>query len=168
MVTQPPMPLWTGLDLAESALLELRRSQRGAPTLGDDADQQLLAALADLPHEAAREAHASGKRVGESVYARRFVEDTLPHAVTVLSQALCASGFGSLKLERSFHRSARIVFRSSERERTPALHAFVAGVLEGFFSSAFNCHARARAAPDAMIELELGDGKDVRRRGVAA
>lgn len=168
MVTLPPMTLSSGLAAAESALIARRRDQRGAPTLGDDADQALASMLSSLPADAAHEARATGKRVGEQVYARRFVEDTLPHAVSVLSNALAASGHGRLTLDHSFHRSARLRFHPIDHDRSPALAAFVAGVLEGFFSQAFNCDARAKPAPEDAILLELGEGRNVNGRGVEA
>ena len=164
------MSHWTGLLQAESSLLERRRQQRSAPTFGDDADQALLAALAALPPEAEPAAHASGRRVGEDVYARRFVEDTLPHAVSVLSESLACSGFGGISLRSHFHRSARLGFSPTPAMATGSrtvTHSFVAGAIEGFFSAAFNCDARARPTPDA-IELELGAGRDVNGKGVAA
>lgn len=161
------MSLWPGLHAAESALLARRRDQRGSPSFGDEADRALLDALAAIPRDGADAAHASGRRLGEGVYARRFVEDTLPHAVTVLSQSLSASGFGTLRLDHSFHRSARLTFHPADADHPETLRAFVAGVLEGFFSSAFNCDARASAAPEAIL-LELGDGRNVNRKGAAA
>ena len=167
MLTQPPMPLWTGLDAAESALIARRRDQRGVPTFGDDADRALASALSSLPHEAAEAARASGRRIGAEVYARRFVEDTLPHAVSVLSHALEASGHGRLALEHSFHRSARIAFHPAAGGDSAARAAFVAGVLEGFFSRAFNCEACAEPTAGPIL-LELGEGKNVNRKGAAA
>lgn len=161
------MPLWTSLHAAEEALIARRRDQRGAPTFGDDADRALADELSLLPADAAELARASGRRVGARVYARRFVEDTLPHAVALLSHSLAASGFGSLALERAFHRSASISFQPAASGRTPVLDAFVAGVLEGFFSSAFNCEAHAKPHADAIL-LELGEGKDVNVKGARA
>jgi len=164
------MPPWSSLLQAESSLVARRRHQRAAPTFGDDADQALLAALSGLPPEAEEAARASGRRLGADVYARRFVEDTLPHAVTVLSGSLESSGLGALSLRLYFHRSARIAFAPAigmAGAHRVVADGFVAGALEGFFSAAFNCDAQARAMPDA-IELELGDGRDVNSKGAAA
>lgn len=148
---------------AESRLLARRLSQRGNPTLGDDADAALLAALAALPPSAHDVARASGLRIGRDVYSRRFFEDTLPGAVSVLSTALLSSGAGAFQLERAFHRTARLRFAptSNLAQADPTIvESYLAGTLEGFFSAAFNCEAHAAPSSDGY-HLELGQGRDV-------
>lgn len=156
---------------AESSLLARRRAQRGTPTLGDDADHALLRALAGLSSGTERVAHEVGLRVGRDVYARRFFEDTLPGAIVVLSTSLFASGAGTITLESSFHRSARLHFTPAHAlagaDRAIVL-AFVAGTVEGFFGAAFNCEAQAHATDEGLLALELGEGRDVNRKGAAA
>lgn len=156
---------------AESMLLARRRAQRGFPTLGDEADRALLAALAALPAHASIAARGVGLRLGADVYSRRYHEDTLPHGVATLSRALVESGVGNLTLRSSFHRSAELGFEPHARVATadgPVLSAFMEGILEGFLSSAFNCEARARAESPQTLRIELGEGRDVNRKGALA
>lgn len=153
---------------AESMLLARRRAQRGFPTLGDEADRALLAALAALPVHASTTARDTGLRLGTHVYSRRYHEDTLAHGVATLSRALAESGVGALTMRSSFHRSAELAFEPHARVASagaPVLAAFMEGILEGFLSTAFNCEATARAESVALLRIELGEGRDVNRLG---
>lgn len=148
---------------AEAHLLERRRAQRGSHTLGDDADRAFLAALSALAPHAHPDARASGRRLGEHVYSRRFLDDDLPGAVGTLSRAIAESGVGALTVASAFHRSATVLFDAA----TPlaAAHplvrrSYVAGVLEGYLASAFNC-ATEVADEGPALRVRLGDGRDV-------
>lgn len=156
---------------AESMLLERRRAQRGFPTLGDEADRALLAALAALPTHASATARGAGLRLGTHVYSRRYHEDTLASGVATLSRALAESGVGWLTLRDAFHRSASLAFEPHPRVAVadpPVLSAFMEGVLEGFLSTAFNCEATARAESLRSLRIELGQGRDVNQQGASA
>ncbi|HUR67776.1 MAG TPA: hypothetical protein VM370_00900 [Candidatus Thermoplasmatota archaeon] len=165
------MQTWTSFRDVASTLLERRRAQRGFPTLGDDADRALVAGLASLPADAGALARETGALLGAQVFARRYHDDTLPRGVALLSEAMAASGLGALDVDHAFHRAARVRFRPSrdlDRAPEPVRAAFVEGVLLGFFSSTYNCEAHAaRVAPD-LVELTLGEGRDVNRRGQPA
>lgn len=155
---------------AETSLIARRHSQRGVPTPGDEADQALLAALSALSEHDAPLARATGHSLGAHVYARRFFEDTLPGAVAMLSTNLRESGAGSLHLEAMFHRTARLHFDplpALEAAQPPVLAAFLEGAVEGFFSAAFNCQARAASDRAREVHLELGEGRNVNARGTA-
>lgn len=165
---------WETLRHAADALLSRRVAQRGRPTLGDEHDLALAAALASLVADPAALALAreTGERVARGVYAKRFFEDTLGGAVVVLSTCLLESGLGTLRLADSFHRSARVEYAPS-----PALAAcapevrdrFAEGVLAGFLSTAFNCDVSVHAEPGvASLRIELLDGRDVNRGGRSA
>lgn len=154
------------LAAAEAALLARRHVQAGAPTLGDDQDAALLAALQGLPSAAAPHARASAQRLGEHVYARRFFEDHLPGAIRILSDALDRSGAGSLRLLGAFHRSARIEHAPSavaSRWDAAVRAATMEGLLEGYLGAAFNSHVDARAEPQECYRVELRAGRDVNR-----
>lgn len=156
---------------AVSMLLERRRSQRGFPTLGDEADRALLAALTALPPHASGTARRAGVRLGTHVYSRRYHEDTLASGVATLSRALAESGVGWLTLRESFHRVADLGFEPHPRVAAtdaPVLSAFMEGVLEGFLSTAFNCEAKARAEGPNALRIELGEGRDVNQQGAHA
>lgn len=165
------MESWQTLRIAASTLVEKRRKQRGCPTLGDDADRALLAALAALPPDGARAARESGAELGAHVYSRCAVEDTLARNVGALTRTLQDSGFGTLQLEASFHRTATLRFAPSsilESADAQVRDSFLEGIVEGFFSEALNCAARACANGGGAVAVELGDGRDVNRRGSAA
>lgn len=163
-------PMEQALPDAEAVLLRRRREQRGHATLGDDADRALLAAIARLaPHEADL-ARAAGARLGEHVYSRRSYEDTLPASVAVLSTLLLESGAGRLRLESTFHRSARLAFDPVPplvEAHEPVRAAFAAGVLEGFLAIAFNCAVRVEAPATHDLRVDLLEGRDVNRRASA-
>lgn len=164
------MATWTTFQEAGSSLLERRRSQRGFPTLGDDADHALVHALAALPEDGRHLARETGARLGADVYSRRYHDDALAKGIEVLSQALASSGFGALSVEGAFLRSARVRFSPSAvlSIGVPAVRsAFLEGLLEGYLSQALKCDAMARADPDdpdAGIDLHLGAGRDVNQR----
>jgi hypothetical protein len=147
-------------------LLERRRAQRGFPTLGDEADERLVAALASLPADAAPAAREAGERIGAQVWSRRYHEDGLPGGISILSSALAASGVGALHVEHAFHRSARLRFESAPRlaqAESAVRGAFVAGALAGFLGEAYNCAADARALESDLLQVELGAGRDANR-----
>lgn len=148
---------------AERSLLERRRTQTGSHTLGDDADRALLAVLATLPASSWHEARASGRRLGEHVYSRRFLDDDLQGAVAILSHAVDASGMGALRLAEAFHRSATLLFEpgASLAPAHPSVReAFIAGVLEGYLATAFNCDTIVVGREDEL-RVHLGAGRDV-------
>ena len=150
---------------AETLLLERRRSQRGRHTLGDDADRTFLAALAALPGSAREDARASGRRVGEHVYSRAFLDDDLPGAVATLSAATLASGAGALLVADAFHRGATVRFDAASALAPAAPEVrdgYAAGLLEGYLATAFNCRALVEPRADGL-RVELGDGRDVNR-----
>lgn len=167
------MPTWTSFHHAESALLARRREQRGALTLGDDADRALALALAGLPAEARDAARASGERVGSDVFARSYHEDALPRALDLLSASLYRAGFGSLEIGSSFHRSARVRYHPAgamaEADRA-VREGFLEGILRGFLSHSYNCRVDATALGDGMLDVHLREGRDVNaaRRGRAS
>lgn len=154
---------------AREALVARRRAQRGQWTFGDEADHAFLAAVRALAADdvaALHEARASGAELGLNVFSRRFAEDNVPGAIAILSASLLESGWGALRLEETFHRSARIAYDPSpETASAPpaARNALVEGVLEGFLSAAFNCQARARTHADSRFDVELLEGRDVNR-----
>lgn len=155
---------------AETSLIAHRHAQRGAPTHGDAADQALLTALVALSAHDAPTARATGRSLGGEVYARRFLEDTLPGAVVALSSTLQASGAGSLHLAQVFHRTARLRFEPSPSlaDAEPVvLAAFLEGAVEGFFSATFNCKAHAASEHGDELRLELGEGRNVNARSAA-
>lgn len=161
---------------AEAMLLERRRAQRGSHTPGDDPERAYLAALALLPAAGAQDARASGRRLGEHVYSRRYVDADLPGAIAALSASLAASGAGSFLLAESFHRSATVRFVPGALLGPTDAHVrqgFAAGVLEGFLSAAFNCEAHVDASHGGSadeVRVRLGEGRNVngKRRGVSA
>lgn len=164
-------PMEQALLDAEALLLRRRREQRGQATLGDAEDRALLAALAALPADAAPRARETGAHVGEHVYSRRFYEDTLPGSVAVLSTLLLESGAGTLRLESTFHRSARLVFQPTGalRDAPDAVSAaYAAGILEGFLAAAFNCRVQVAAASAEDLRVQLLEGRDVNHRGAPA
>jgi hypothetical protein len=160
------MKPWSSYREAESSLLERRRAQRGTPTLGDDVDRALMAALAALPSDARALARESGQRLGADVYSSRYAEETLTQGLALLAEGLHDSGVGDLHLEDAFHRTARVSY-----EPGPVLipadpnvrSAFLEGVIAGFLSSAYNCDAHAHATDDSHLDVALGEGRDVNR-----
>lgn len=161
------MQPWPELRASEATLLDRRRTQRGALTLGDEADVAYHRALATLPPEAAQDARASGVTLGVHVYSRRFFEDTLHGGAATLSASLLQSGAGALRLEHAFHRSARIRFEpmgALADARPPVRAAFAEGVLEGFFGVAFNCAVIVTEDAEGVFHVELGEGRDVNRK----
>lgn len=162
---------WPELEAATAALLARRRTQRGALTLGDDADASLQDVLAQLPTAAAEAVRASGSRLGVEVYSRRFFEDTLHGGIATLSATLLETGAGALRLEHAFHRTARVRFEplGPLADADPTVRAaFVEGVVEGFFGVAFNCASRVHHDEEGLMLLELGEGRDVNLRRMRA
>lgn len=162
----PPPPGIPRLRGAHTALLAKRREQKGRHTLGDDLDRALLAALRDMPgdHAAAQDARACGLDIGAHVYSRRFSEDNVPGAVAILSTSLLESGLGTLRLDESFHRRARVSYMPSldaSSAPAPVRAALLEGLLEGFLAEAFNCQARATARAETEFDVELLEGRDV-------
>lgn len=160
---------WGRFEAACDRLLEKRRSQRGMYTLGDDHDAQLAAALAEVaipPGADSSSLVEAGQRLGRHVFARRMFEDSYAGAVIMLSTALMACGIGTLRIEQVFHRTARLAYERAPTfaPRDPrAADEFLAGVLSGFMSEAFNCEATALAEDVHRFELVLGAGRDVNR-----
>lgn len=161
---QPPRGALRGLDDAEAALVALRRSQPGRPTLGDRHDAALLRAIAPLPTDAAPAVRALGRRLACEVYARRYAEDYLSRAVELLSRDLHATGAGSLRVVSAFHREALVEHTPSAEVSTwdPAVRAAaVEGILEGFLAETFNCATHVSSAAGSRYQVRLAEGRDV-------
>lgn len=161
---------WERFHAAHGALLARRRAQGGAPTLGDEHDGALLAALALLPPDAAPRARACGEALGAEVYARPFFEDLLPGAIGLLSASLARSGVGPVRLAEHFHRSALVEHapaQAAARTHPEVRAALIEGILVGFLGSAFNCRAAATAAAPERYRVELLEGRDVNRPGAS-
>lgn len=164
----PPLGIeWSEFVHAKDRLLARRRAQRGHRTFGDDEDRHLSAALAALPGvegaplPAVRDA---GRVLGVEVFARRVFEDSMRGALIILSTCLLEAGWGSLRVEDTFHRSARVRYLPG-----PAMQAadgrvvseFVAGILDGYMGEAFNCVTRVQTLSPCAFELTLREGRDV-------
>lgn len=160
------MQPWSSYREAESSLLERRRAQRGAPTLGDEADRALVLALAALPADAQALARESGARLGADVYSHRYSEDPLSQGLALLAEGLHHSGVGDLRLEDTFHRSARVTYVPADAlaPADPRVRsAFLEGLIAGFLSTAYNCEAHAQAVDATHLHVKLGEGRDVNR-----
>lgn len=161
------METWSSYREAESTLLTLRRTQRGAPTLGDEADRTLLLELAALPRAAETLARASGSRLGSDVYAWRYHEDSLTQGLAFLAEGLHRSGLGELRMEDAFHRTARVHY-APPPQLSPAdpqvRSAFIEGLISGYLSQTYNCSASARALDCDILEIILGEGRDINHK----
>lgn len=143
-------------------LLEHRLAQRGTPTLGDAHDAAFAALLPTLsPHDgtAIRALRDVGDAMGRHVYAKHFVDATLPTALDLVSGGLFISGGWSLRCEVAFHREARL----RVDDATPMLDAYIEGVLAGYLEECFNCKASVRIQ-GGCVDAALGEGRDVNRR----
>ncbi len=105
-----------------------------------------------------------GADVGRHVYAKLIVEDSLPDAVSILSDRLELAGLAGIQLERAFHRTARIRYRpkaDGELADPRVLEAYLGGVVHGTLSEAMNCTVEIEPLDGHRFSVCLGNGRDV-------
>jgi hypothetical protein len=172
-VAHGPLSIEAVREATRQALAR-RHAQRAHPTFGDEADAAILAALRGVaPHDLAAGRAVlleAGESLGRQVYARRCYEDGFAGAIAILSTTLLASGWGSVSVERWFHRQGVVAF-SPGPAASPAPLAFstyLSGALAGYLSEAFNCRAAITATDERRYEVRLLEGRDVNQGRQAA
>ncbi len=152
---------WRGL---KDTMFSLIGGRKATATLADVG--QKLAVL-DVPPDAVSLAEAllfdQGNDVGRHFLAKVLDDDDLEQAMNRLAKELDEAGFGRLRIDGVFHRTANARFApaGTTDPDAPLIPAFVAGMLHGALSELFNSSVRIDRTGGTAMTIHLGPGRDV-------